>query len=363
MNQEGFMDNDLPEECYQAIQSLIRATPTVLVGSGFSCGYNLPGMSELGSHLIKTIPDYLTNDSIRKTWETSLERIRDNLENGLNTISLGSDGRNEIIDGLRKETARLILERTKIAEEIIQSQSSHQSLPLPRLLRKLFHGAPQNAESIAVITTNYDTLVELFCDIASLPIDTGFSGYRYRKPRKENLFLTQYKQSYVIDGRKITKKHQPSLTVRIYKPHGSITWNKTENGPVEVTNDTSCIDKAIVIPGPSKYEDALTNTLFDSIRTEMNAVLSKTSSLLCLGFGFNDVHLQGVIKNRLRDGMPTLILTRGLTPSIESLIRDHKHIIAISKKDDGSECYFNGEKYYSKKSLWELDPFLIEFIE
>lgn len=357
------MDNDLPEECYQAIQSLVRATPTLLIGSGFSCGYNLPGMSELGSHLIATIPRYLKNENIRKTWESSLEKIRENLENGLNTISLGSDGRNEIIDGLRKETARLILERTKEAEDIIYSQATHHKLPLPRLLRKLFDGAPQNAESISVITTNYDTLVELFCDIASLPIDTGFSGYRYRKPRKENLFLTQYKLGYVIDGRRKITTHQPSLTVRIYKPHGSITWNKTENGPIEVTNDLSCIDKAIVIPGPSKYEDALTNTLFDSIRTEMNAVLSKTSSLLCLGFGFNDVHLQGVIKNRLSSGMPTLILTRSLTPNIESLIIDHQHIIAISKKDEGSECYFNGEKYYSDKPLWELDQFLVEFIE
>ncbi|WP_072000519.1 SIR2 family protein [Pantoea agglomerans] len=357
------MDNDLPEECYQAIQSLIRATPTLLVGSGFSCGYNLPGMGELGSHLIETMPNYLTNERIRKIWESSLESIKDNLEEGLNTISLGSDGRNEIIDSLRKETARLILDRTIKAEKLIQSQPSQCTLPLPRLLRKLFYGAPQNAESISVITTNYDTLVELFCDIASLPIDTGFSGYRYRKPRKENLFLTQYKLGYVIDGRKRIKTHQPSLTVRVYKPHGSITWNKTENGPVEVTNDASCIDKAIVIPGPSKYEDALTNTLFDSIRTEMNAVLSKTSSLLCLGFGFNDVHLQGVIKNRLRDGMPTLILTRSLTPNIKSLIHDHKHIIAIAKNGEGSECYFNGKQYYSPKSLWELDPFLIEFIE
>ena len=48
--------------------------------------------------------------------------------------------------------------------------------------------------------------------------------------------------------------------------------------------------------GPSKYQDALVNTLFDEMRTAMNAALADAQALLCIGFGFNDDHLQGVIK-------------------------------------------------------------------
>ena len=65
---------------------------------------------------------------------------------------------------------------------------------------------------------------------------------------------------------------------------------------MEVLNDAATIGRAIVVPGPSKYQDALVNTLFDEMRTAMNAALADAQALLCIGFGFNDDHLQGVIK-------------------------------------------------------------------
>ena len=50
------------------------------------------------------------------------------------------------------------------------------------------------------------------------------------------------------------------------------------------------------------------------MRTAMNAALADAQALLCIGFGFNDDHLQGVIKRRLAAGMPAIIVTRDPTP-------------------------------------------------
>jgi adenosine/AMP kinase len=122
-------------------------------------------------------------------------------------------------------------------------------------------------------------------------------------------------------------------------------------------------ERAIVVPGPSKYQDALVNTLFDAMRTEMNTVLSEAQALLCIGFGFNDDHLQGVIKRRVTAGMPVIIVTRDATPNIEQLLREHRHVIALFKSEDGAVCHWNGSTLQSPEPLWQLDAFLKKFVE
>ena len=132
---------------------------------------------------------------------------------------------------------------------------------------------------------------------------------------------------------------------------------------MEVLNDAATVGRAIVVPGPSKYQDALVNTLFDEMRTAMNAALADAQALLCIGFGFNDDHLQGVIKRRLTAGMPVIIITRDATPNIEQLLRDHSHLIALFKSGDGAVCHWNGQTLQSPEPLWQLDDFLKKFLE
>ncbi|PAT41598.1 hypothetical protein CK623_01370 [Vandammella animalimorsus] len=357
------MTTDLPDELFTELQGALRKAPVLLVGSGFSCGYGLPGMGELAEHLATAVHDALSTDGARSAWTQSVEAIKTNLEAGLNGIPVGTAEWEEIVSALRDETAKLILERSIAAEEkILAEKNAGGHAPL-RLLNRLFNGSPQNAEGIHVITTNYDTLLELFCDLAGLPLDTGFAGFRRRKLRPRPIFQNQYNRFLVSEKRHQQFDHRLSKTVRLYKPHGSISWLVTDDGPLEVLNDTSTIGRAIVVPGPSKYQDALVNTLFDEMRTAMNAALDDANALLCIGFGFNDDHLQGVIKRRLAAGMPTIILTRTPTPSIEQLLSEYSHVIAIFKDGDGSVCRWNGKDWKSPEPLWQLDDFLKKFLE
>lgn len=353
----------LPEELYVQIQTMFRATPVLLVGSGFSCGYDLPHMGALGKHLASVVGPRLTSEQARSLWASSLLAVQKNLEDGLNTIANGAQGRDEIVAVLREETAKYIIEKTLAAEAAILSHPDPASHAPVRLLTRLFNGAPQNADCISVITTNYDTLLELFCDLAGVPLDTGFSGYRRRKPRINPLFQTQYNRILVPGKNGPEIEHRPCLTVRLHKPHGSITWNATKDGPIEVTNDISNAPRAIVVPGPSKYQDALVNTLFDSMRTEMNSAVSKAGAMVCIGFGFNDDHLQGVIKARLDALMPMLIITRGFTDNIRALLQRYPHVIAFCEHETGSACYNNGRVLCSARPLWRLDEFLQTFLE
>jgi SIR2-like domain len=320
-------------------------------------------MKELGEHLCETLDGKLSGSEAKQLWLSALPSIQANLEVGLNTIANGAPGREEVVQALREETAALILKRTiEIESQILSLETPRLAAPV-RLLRRLVNGASQNAESISVITTNYDTLVELFCDLAEVPVDTGFSGQRRRYARVAPLFQTSYKRSLTPGKRGAAYEYRPSLTVRVMKPHGSINWQTTADGPVEVLNDISDAPRAIVVPGPTKYEDALVSTLFDGMRSEMNSSVAKATALMCIGFGFNDPHLQNVIRARLEAGMPTLIIVKDLTPNISLLIEQHPQIIAFSKSGSGSVVHHDRMKLHFPDPLWELDRFLVTYLE
>lgn len=357
------MSIDPEEEIARAIQNIFRATPLLLVGSGFSCGYGLPSMGELGQHLSDNVAKRLSSSEAKTLWVAALPAIKNNLEEGLNTIASGDAGRQQVVDAIREETARIIIAGTRDAEARILSSADPQFAAPARLLKRLFTGAPQNAESISVITTNYDTLIELFSDLAELPIDTGFAGLRRRRARPPPMFQTQYRRSLAAGKRATTYDHRPCVNLRLMKPHGSITWQSTDGIPMEVFDDMSNTPRAIVVPGPSKYEDALVNSLFDSMRSEMNAAVARASALLCIGFGFNDEHLQGVIRNRLENGMPALILTRDFTPNIHTVISRHSQVLAVQRDGSGAEVHFNGKVTKLSVPVWELDTFLKSYLE
>ena len=171
---------DLPDDFFADIQGFDRQPPALLVGSGFSCGYGLPGMGALAEHLATAVHDALSTDGARNTWAQSVDAIKANLEAGLNGIPLGMAEWGEIVSALRGETAKLILDRAIAAEAKILGEKVAGGHAPSRLLNRLFSGSPQNTDSIHVITTNYDTLLEVFCDLAEIPLDTGFTGFRRR---------------------------------------------------------------------------------------------------------------------------------------------------------------------------------------
>ena len=76
----------LPEELFVEVQKIFRASPAVLVGSGFSCGYGLPGMWDLGAHLLASVESALKTDEAKALWLSASDAIKANLEAGLNTI-------------------------------------------------------------------------------------------------------------------------------------------------------------------------------------------------------------------------------------------------------------------------------------
>lgn len=353
----------IPDDISKRIQALFRPSPALLVGSGFSCVYGLPGMAEIATYLLEEFKTSILSPDAKALWDRHREEIKRDFEGGLNQIPIGAAAREELTEEIRRLISGLICNRTASAESAIRDAPEPDKAAPARLLQRLFEGLPQNSECASVITTNYDTLLELFCDLARLPIDTGFDGHRYRVFRKDTIYRTHFRSENVASKRGVQVDFRRVPNVRVMKPHGSITWHSTLGGPVEILDYRDASSRAIVIPGPTKYEDALVTNLFDSIRAEMNSALRSATSLMCVGFGFNDAHLQGVITDRLANKMPLLILTRSFTKNIQNLLARFPHIIAIAKGGDGGVCHVDGNIHKSEQPIWELDCFLKTFLE
>ena len=358
--------DDLPEELLKEAQDIVRLVPTLIVGSGHSCAYGLPSMRDIATYLISEMPNILSDVDAIRLWNDLVEPIAEDLESGLNRLNSVDPGVDELLLGIRQLVTRLFQDRCAKAERLLLSEgilSTPESVPLLRLIKKLYTGCSPNCASIDVITPNYDTLIELFCDAGNLPAHTGFVGYRFRWFNPGSLQNPVHQCRLVSDKGKVKRNFSILKTVRILKPHGSVNWVIRKGQPSEMLAYQNSEEGGVIIPGPFKYRDALVNNLFDEIRMMMNKVLKSTQGVIAIGYGFNDDHLQNVLEDRLASGMPMLILTKGWTPNIERVLKHHEHVVAFQKHGEGSTCAWRGNHLRLSTPVWQLDSFLKEVIE
>ncbi len=148
-------------------------------------------------------------------------------------------------------------------------------------------------------------------------------------------------------GKRTVTTHHPHL--RIYKPHGSLSWFKYADGQIKKVQGVGNhllpmlakvqITPAIVTPGIGKYLETHRDP-YNNVLSEMRHVMDNSKALVILGFGFNDLHIQGSFESALRnDSIPKLILTKGLSDNVKELIKSRKikNYVAIQKENSGSQ--------------------------
>ena len=78
-----------------------------------------------------------------------------------------------------------------------------------------------------------------------------------------------------------------------------------------------------------------------------------------MGFGFNDDHLQTHLERKIRDGTPTIILTRTLGIKVKELAEDAPNCYCLSRHPTSSISGFSlttrGSDFVRKgPNLWDL---------
>lgn len=349
----GYLDihseefNDIVEDIKK--KNLSRNNmPKLIVGTGLSIIYGVPGMKDLTEELAQKIGQSSMVE-LEGMWEKHYESICNNgLEVGLANLT---QEETLLVDTIRTITARYILENEeRIHEAIIERNTG-----FSRLLNYLSDTVSVNKKVIDIMTPNYDRIIEIVCDKLGMGVITGFTGSLYGKFNKN--LLKQPTELYNCKN---------CTWVRLFKPHGSINWI-SEGGNEYLTNDYEVLkNKAeyieIVTPGSSKYKEGLTNNTFRCMREEFNELLNPDDnySLLIYGYGFNDDHFDTALFDSFQKNV--LILARDVRLEIVNKALERKNITIFYHEGNKEFMIYKSKKYVIDLPVWDIDQFADLFL-
>lgn len=317
-------------------QKYFENVPVIVLGSGASVSYGLPTMWSLSEYLKNNI-----KVESNEQWNKFVQLLDSgtDLETALQDVTLDMDITKEIII----KTWELI--NPKDVEVFFSRLNDLDYFPLSRLINKLFRST---SKELNIITTNYDRLAEYACEKANLYHYTGFTTGFYRTKISKDLITVKRK-------------------VNILKVHGSLDWFRNENNLlIGLSNITTIPDgllPEIVTPGIEKYKKTHTEP-YRSIIQEADNALENTDSYICIGYGFNDEHIQEKLVNKcIQNNSKLLIITRTLTDATKKFIKEQgcKNYLAFECNDKSNTKVYSsefGEIIFDNVNYWSLEGFL-----
>ena len=165
--------DDIVEDIKQ--RNLSRnSMPKLIVGTGLSMIYGVPGMRALAEHLGKEI-DKSSIKRLKEIWKKHYNDINiKGLEAGLAGLT---QTENILVDAIKPITARYILE----SEEKLHTAILEENTGFCKLLAYLSNTVSVSKKVIDIMTPNYDRIIEIICDKLEIGVITGFNGSLYGK--------------------------------------------------------------------------------------------------------------------------------------------------------------------------------------
>ena len=327
---------------HKQAQNYYASSPTIILGSGASAAFNLPGMDALGNHLLDSIDpsQFEVGDSNEWTKFRGLLDGGEGLEAALHNVNFSEGLTHAVI----KNTWNLIV--PKDLEAFDTSIRERNFFPLGSLLRDYFSST---ADSVDIITTNYDRLAEYACEQEGYHHYTGFS-HGYRRLQKDPNYLNS------------------TRVVNIWKVHGSLDWFRSPSDEVvgfgNIANIPDDFLPLIVTPGTGKYRE--THLLpFRTVIQKADEAIEKASSYLAVGFGFNDEHIQEkLIHKCARDKASITIVTYKLSDETRKFLFDKnvENYLAIERGNENDESIIYSslidEPLRVPKNHWSLEGYM-----
>ena len=328
------------KDCLQQIQKYLENSPLIILGSGSSAAYGLPLMDELSDEIKNHSSEFEANEFAL----LCKNLVSMNLEEAIDKTTLSETSFNT----LRRIVWQYINERDmKLLQRLSQDKSD---FALADLLRKVIYTAPNNA---TVVTTNYDRLAEYAVDLIGATIVTGFEG---------NLIRSLEFPSANVHNRRIRVRER---VVNVWKVHGSLDWFSNNNSNDIVSFPFSMgipsnYGPLIIAPGKGKYNFTHKEPYRDII-AQADIAFSKAGSFLCIGYGFNDDHIQPKLIEQIKNGKPIVVLCQTATEACKQNIESTEvRMFAIIEYSTETKTSVTGSGYKEvyDGNFWELSGFI-----
>lgn len=345
------MNKDSIGDLKRKLQSCFGEKTVLIVGSGLSCAEGIPGMPGLSQFLCANVPDLLSKSNDLNTWQDIAVKLQAGQD--LESVLLSRQISTALEDTIIKLTSELILKHELLVLE--QCVTNQRKLKVEKLLPYL---SVANPKVVDIITTNYDRLIEFAGERLGFGVDTMMVGKFLGKHNpKESLFSLC--SGIAERNRRATLVYKDRI--HLYKPHGSLDWYSTSNGILSSALNFDC-PRMIITPGTQKYLKGYESP-FDGHRDQGNRKIDEATSIIFVGYGFNDTHLQTHISDKLQKGTKGIILTRTLSENAQNIIKKSPQLIALSYSESQGipgtlVTTNNSSDVISGTQWWDLEQFV-----
>jgi len=328
------------------LQDWTNRVPLLIVGSGASVPYNLPSMWALGEFLKNSISFSGLDDQKQfDEFKLLLDKCKD-LEKSLFEINI----RPNVLQKIVSQTWELVNKCDLEAYEVFLKNPV--SFPFADLVKHLLGTAEKK---ISVITTNYDRLVEYAASLAGAFICTGYSQ-NYISHFSNGIHQNNFAGLKGYKGQ-----------ANIWKVHGSLDWFKNSDDiDIQLPLRHSIPDNyraSIVTPGLNKYFETHTEP-YRTIFSQADNEIEKAFGYLCIGYGFNDVHVQPKLIKEIRNQKPIIVITKELTENTKKAIINNNcknYLLFEQDKNPANTRIYSsalGEDFIPNSSYWMLGEYL-----
>jgi hypothetical protein len=180
---------------------------------------------------------------------------------------------------------------------------------------------PTRLPRTKLFTTNYDLAFET---AASRLQFVAVDGFSHTLPQE---FDSSYFAYDLVrrDEDGSTPDFIPNV-FQLFKLHGSVDWQRDGN---RVVKQVSPDDPVLIYPRHSKFELSYESPFLDMIARFQSAVRQSKTSLLVIGFGFNDKHLAQPILSAIRGnvGLRTVVVSPSLEESENEAVKTIESLI------------------------------------
>lgn len=251
----------------------------VFLGAGTSSACGLPDVDGLKG---KVLEDLTEKD--RAAFSRQLEGR--NLEEALSRLRRISAllGDQDNLDDLNR-TAAIDLDKN-VCEAIVKNLNIDSAN-----LTAAYHLAAWTARAayhlpVELFTPNYDLLIETALEKLRVPYFDGFVGNLQARFHTELVEATRESEGECV----------PSFFVRLWKLHGSVNWQRLDDGQiVRLGQPVRGGGAAAIYPSDTKYEESR-RVPFVVLHDRLRRALQQPETLVIIaGYSFSDSHLNELI--------------------------------------------------------------------